>query len=86
MGGKWTRASILQVAPLRQSRPSYCPEISGGFPIPSPFLPIRNPVWEIMHQFLAEFGVTLAVHSRIPNAAYRVIFVLRSAGESLRLR
>lgn len=40
-------------------------ETSGGFPMQSPFLPIRNRALELMHRFAIEFGMTPSSRSRI---------------------
>jgi P27 family predicted phage terminase small subunit len=40
-------------------------ETSGGFPMQNPWLAIRNRALELMHKFLAEFGMTPASRTRI---------------------
>jgi P27 family predicted phage terminase small subunit len=40
-------------------------ETTGGYPVQSPWLPIRNRALELMHKFLTEFGLTPASRSRI---------------------
>jgi P27 family predicted phage terminase small subunit len=40
-------------------------ETSGGYPIQSPFLAIRNKALELMHKFAIEFGMTPSSRSRV---------------------
>jgi P27 family predicted phage terminase small subunit len=55
----------------RRSKGDEVTETTGGFPMQSPFLPIRNRALETMHRFLSEFGMTPASRSRInvPNGS-----------------
>jgi P27 family predicted phage terminase small subunit len=40
-------------------------ESSGGFPMQSPFLAIRNKAMELMHKFAVEFGMSPSSRSRV---------------------
>jgi P27 family predicted phage terminase small subunit len=40
-------------------------ETSGGYPLQSPFLAIRNKALELMHRFAVEFGMTPSARSRV---------------------
>lgn len=40
-------------------------ETSGGYPMQSPFLAIRNKALELMHKFAVEFGMTPSSMSRV---------------------
>jgi len=61
--GKMVKSPVKSVT--RRSGGAEVTETSGGFPMQSPFLPIRNRALEIMHKFLTEFGMTPAARSRI---------------------
>lgn len=61
--GKMVKSPVKTVT--RRSGGAELTETSGGFPMQSPFLPIRNRALEIMHKFLTEFGMTPASRSRI---------------------
>lgn len=49
----------------RKSKGDEVTETTGGFPMQSPFLPIRNRALEIMHKFAVEFGMTPAARGKI---------------------
>lgn len=40
-------------------------ETTGGYPMPNPFLAIRNKQLELMHKFAVEFGMTPSARSRV---------------------
>ena len=40
-------------------------ETTGGYPMQSPFLAIRNKALELMHKFAVEFGMTASSRSRV---------------------
>jgi len=40
-------------------------EETGGYPIQSPFLAIRNKALELMHKFMIEFGMTPSARTRV---------------------
>ena len=61
--GKVVKSPVKTVT--RRSGGAEVTETSGGFPMQSPFLSIRNRALEIMHKFLTEFGMTPAARSRI---------------------
>jgi len=61
--GKVVKSPVKTVT--RRSGGAEVTEASGGYPMQSPFLPIRNRALEIMHKFLTEFGMTPASRSRI---------------------
>jgi len=61
--GKVVKSPVKVVT--RRSGGAEVTETSGGFPMQSPFLPIRNRALELMHKFLTEFGMTPAARSRI---------------------
>ena len=61
--GKVVKSPVKTVT--RRSGGAEVTETSGGFPMQSPFLPIRNRALEIMHKFLTEYGMTPAARSRI---------------------
>lgn len=62
--GKVVKSPVKQT--VRQTRAGeVITETSGGYPMQSPFLPIRNKALETMHKFLIEFGMTPASRSRI---------------------
>ena len=63
IGRKVVKSPVKTVT--RRSGGAEVTETSGGFPMQSPFLPIRNRALEIMHKFLTEFGMTPAARSRI---------------------
>lgn len=62
--GKVVKSPVKQT--VRQTRSGeVITETSGGYPMQSPFLPIRNKALELMHKFLIEFGMTPSSRSRI---------------------
>lgn len=57
-------------------------ETSGGYPMPSPFLAIRNKALDLMRQFLTEFGMTPASRSRISVESRQQTQLARQGPES----
>lgn len=63
--GKVVKSPIKTTKRTKQGTGDRVEETSGGFPMQSPFLPIRNRALELMHKFAVEFGMTPASRSRI---------------------
>jgi P27 family predicted phage terminase small subunit len=57
--------SPLRTVTRRARDGSEVTETSGGFPMQSPFLAIRNKALELMHRFAIEFGMTPSARSRV---------------------
>lgn len=57
-----------------RTRNSEITETAGGYPMPSPYLPIRNRALALMRQFAGEFGMSPAARTRVsvdPNGTNR---------------
>lgn len=57
--------SPLRTITRRRRDGSEVTETSGGYPMQSPFLAMRNKALELMHKFLIEFGMSPSSRSRV---------------------
>jgi P27 family predicted phage terminase small subunit len=63
--GKVVKSPVRTVVKKQRKDGAEQIETTGGFPMQSPFLAIRNKALDTMHKFAVEFGMTPAARSRI---------------------
>ena len=68
--GKVVKSPVRRT--VRRSKGEEIAETTGGYPMQSPFLAIRNRALETMHRFLTEFGMTPASRSRVSVVPERI--------------
>ncbi len=61
--------SPIKTTVHRKKDGSEVTESTGGYPMQSPFLAIRNKCLELMHKYLVEFGMTPSSRTRVNTTA-----------------